>query len=291
MTARREAIEREEGSWSRTLVIAEVAGCHDGDLRKALRLVRLASDVGADAAKFQWVSSPERLARRRRAPEYLAAYRTISFPLHWFPVLAEFCAHAGVEFMCTAYLPEDVEVVAEYVRRFKVSSFEALDAHFVCLHASYRKPLIISAGMGADLQRTLSQYRAAAVAAGRTCELEDVHVLHCVSGYPCPPDQLNLAHLWRGWSGAVAFSGLSDHSRGTTSGALAVAAGARIIEFHTRLADTQQGNADFAVARPPKEAREYVQNIRLAERVVGSAAALGPQPSEAEMVRYRVGGA
>ena len=261
-------------------VVAEAAGCHDGDLRKALRLVRLAHEVGADAVKFQWLSSPERLAARRRALKYLPAYRTLAFPLAWFPLLASFCDAVGVEFMCTAYLPEDVPTVAEYVRRFKVSSFEALDRHFVCSHAEFRKPLIISAGMGADVRGVLRAYGAAYGAAAAEARVD---VLYCVSAYPCPTDQICLRKLR---FGGVIYGGLSDHTRHPLTGAVAVAAGARIVEFHARLEDTSTGNADFAVARPPAEAAEYVRNIRAAEELLGREDG-GMAPAEVGMLLHR----
>src|SRR3990167_9029838 len=98
-----------EGSVSaRTFVVAEVAATHGGSLDAALRLVGLAREVGADAVKFQWLSDPERLVERRRAPVYLEQYRRLVFPREWFPTLKERAGAAGVEFMCTAYLPEDV---------------------------------------------------------------------------------------------------------------------------------------------------------------------------------------
>ena len=134
-------------------LIAEAAGTHDGSYEKAERLIALAAAIRAQACKFQWCSSPDRLAARRHAPEYLAAYRTLAFQRDWFPLLKRACEDRGIEFMCTVYLPEDIAVVAPYVKRFKIASFEATDAHFIALHAEFGKPLIVSLGMaGRPLQ-------------------------------------------------------------------------------------------------------------------------------------------
>lgn len=280
---------------TKTFVIMEVAGTHGGDLKKAAILVGLAADIGADAVKFQWLSSPERLVERRRAPEYLEAYRTIAFPREWFAVLDDWCRRARVEFMCTAYLPEDVAVVAQYVQRFKVSSFESQDAHFVGLHAEWpEKPLILSAGMGSDVSESVRFYHQLAERAWYRARgdlayhpWEKIRVLHCVSAYPCPDNQAALARIRQEdcrWN----FAGYSDHTRHPWAGALAVAAGARVVEFHARLYDTGPENADFVVSRTPAEAREYVANIRAAEALLGDGGR-GAMPAEEPMLRYRVG--
>ena len=254
----------------RTFVIAEAAATHDGSLDQALRLVNLARVIGANAVKFQWCSSPERLAERRHAPEYLEVYQMLAFPSIWFPVLKTACTEAGLDFLCTAYLPEDIPVVAPYVARFKVSSFESRDQEFLSMH--YRvdptKPVIVSTGMHGEPG------------------VDDYHFeytnLHCVSAYPAPLDEMNLAVLRDG-----GFKGLSDHSRHEWTGALAVAAGAEIIEFHYRLDDTDPGNADYEVAFTPAEAARYVANIRLAERMLGDGVKR-MQPSEIPYTKYVV---
>ena len=263
----------------RTFVIAEAAGCHDGDFRKALRLVDVAADVDADAVKFQWVSSPERLAARRRASEYLAAYHILAFSPSWHEDLAWRCAAAGIEYMCTVYLQEDIAVIAPHVQRFKVSSFEAEDVDFVATHFAYwPKPILVSTGMqGETLGRLFGR-----VAARQRAPVADVRYLHCVSAYPAPLEELCLAVIRR-----HGLHGLSDHTRHPWTGALAVAAGAEIIEFHVRLDDTLPTNADYQVSRSPAEAREYVANVRLAERMLGDGVKR-VMPCEEPMLRYRV---
>ena len=277
----------------KTFVVAEVAATHGGSLDAALQLVGLAHGVGADAVKFQWLSDPERLVERRRAPEYREQYRRLAFPRGWFSALKERAEVEGVEFMCTAYLPEDVHVVAQHVSRFKVSSFEALDRHFVALHAEYRKPLIVSAGMGAvarGLFNVLQRYRQAYPAD----TLPDVSVLHCVSAYPCPEGEIRLARLRPNFTvmEPLQYAGLSDHTRHPWTGALAVAAGARIVEFHLRPLETNEMDADYWVARDPSEALEYVRNIRTAEWMLGqeeAEARWSASPAEEPMLRYRTG--
>lgn len=256
---------------SRTFVIAEAASTHDGDYDKALRLIDLASIIGADACKFQWVSKAERLCERRHAPEYLAAYKLIEFPRDWLKGLANYCQVRGVEFMCTVYLPEDVQDILPFVKRLKLSSFEAEDQGMLRvvtnLVETTRTEAIISLGMNGH---------------GELWPAPNVHYLHCVSAYPTPLSDINLRQV-RDWP----KRGLSDHTKHPWTGGLAVALGAEIIEFHMRLHDTSHSNADYLVSRDPEEAREYVQNIRTAELMLGDGVKR-VMPAEEPMLKYRV---
>lgn len=261
---------------SRTLVIAESGSTANGDLDVMRRQIKFAAAIGCDIHKTQWVSSPERLCERRHAPEYLDAYRKIAWPQEWHPILAAECKQAGLQYMSTTYLPEDVAVVAPYVWAFKISAFEAGDSDFLVAHRPYTQLIYVSTGMMDE--RAENGIFAALDAVGSR-----VHLLHCVSAYPAPPEDMNLALLQE----VGVYQGLSDHTRHPWTGALAVAAGARVIEFHYRLADCDPANADYEVARSPDEAREYVRNIRIAETMLGDGRKR-PMPCEAPMMRYRV---
>jgi sialic acid synthase SpsE len=259
----------------KTLVIAECGSCHDRSLSKAFRLIAAAKDAGADVAKFQFWSDAGELAMRRRVPDlYRAIYERYQVPQHWLYFLEAACSQHGLEFMCTAYLPEDVRVVAPFVQRFKISSFEANDDAMVLAHAPYSQPLIISLGMNGNYWRF---------------HCTTAQLLHCVSAYPAPVDAMNLRVLWSDPDGEPMFHGLSDHSRHPLMGALAVAAGAQIIEAHIRLDDTDPKNPDYETAFSPKEFAGYVDNIRVAERAMGDGERQ-LQACELPMARFRVGG-
>ena len=269
---------------SRVFVIAEAGSTHDGDLDKARRLVELAKACDADAVKFQFWSSAERLAERRRAPDYLETYRRYQMPRAWLEPLWRACEVQEIEFMATTYLPEDVATIAPFVSRFKIASFEAADLGFVRAHFAFEKPLYVSTGMlGVPEMQRLVWSGAAGL------DLDRDVLLHCVSAYPCPPQDLHLrtiAEMNYGIDG-VALRGLSDHTPSLLAGAVAVGAGAVVIEKHVKLHETAPTNPDAAVALGPRWLRQYIAQIREAEVLMGEPISR-PLPVEAPMRRYQV---
>ena len=173
-------------------VIAEAGSTHEGSEHNATLLVNAAMDAGADAIKFQYWSSPERMRLRRHAHGD-TSYDIGSIDPVWLPSLRA-CVHtARMEFMCTAYCREDIAVIAPYVDKFKVSSFEAQDTAFVRAHARYHKDMVISTG----LSRPDTFFHGAMAEKWRSF-LSDlaparVHWLHCVSAYPTPLREANIA--------------------------------------------------------------------------------------------------
>lgn len=251
-------------------VIAEAGSCHDGFLTKAEDMVRMAAAAGADACKFQWVSSVERLAQRRNAQKYARHYRLIAFDPRWHDRLARKCADVGIDYMCTVYLPEDIPMVAPYVSMFKVASFEAGDEAFIKAHTGRGKTVLVSTGM-LEEEETI-----------RFMGSEEVYALHCVSSYPAPLEAMNLAVLRN-----HGFAGLSDHSHHLWTGALAVAAGARYLEVHFRHPTTAMRNPDFPHAWTLRQLKMYINNARLAATMMGDGVKV-MQEAEREMAQYRV---
>ena len=253
-----------------TFVIAEAGSTHDGDHVKGALLIEAAVAAGANACKFQYWSSARRLADRRNAHDYLAIYERYQIWTGWIDVWKRICDSAGIEFMCTVYLPEDIPVIAPYVKRFKVASFEAGDEEFIREHWSYGKPIIVSTGMMDE---------------GSYPVVGGCHYLHCVSAYPTPLDQANLSVLRE--DDGEWYAGYSDHTHNILTGALAVAAGAHILEVHFRLDDTDPANPDYATALSPGQLKDYIALVRQAEVMMGDGVK-EPQPAEAEMMKYRV---
>ena len=248
------------GPGPRPFIIAEAGVCHDGALDKALRLVETAARAQADAVKFQFWSSSDRLAERRKAAEHLEVYQRYRMPVGWLDRLAEAAKASNMRFMTTAYLPEDLPIIAERVWAFKIASFEAQDWSFLGAHAAYGKQVFLSTGLvGGDYFTRLRAFAAA-------WNL-DLTLLHCVSAYPVPADQLNLWAIRE-----FRLDGFSDHSGIEAAGGWAVLAGAKDLEVHFRLEDTDPANPDAGRhALTPDGLATYILHADHAAMVMGTA--------------------
>jgi sialic acid synthase SpsE len=256
-------------------IIAEVgsAWVFTDDWKKnynhALRAISIAADAGCSACKFQWTSDPVRMAERRHVER--STYWRLSWPQVWHQAFATECTKSGIEYMCTAYLEADVVAIAPHVQRFKIASLEMNDFGLQTAMVNYGKPVYVSTGCHVELPPLFMKY--------------NVHLLHAVSAYPAPLMELNLAAI-DGHRGGQ-YEGFSDHSANVLTGAVAVAAGATILEVHFRLRNTPPANPDFAHSHPPDQLREYAQNVRAAELMLGDGVKR-IQPSEEPLLKHRV---
>jgi N,N'-diacetyllegionaminate synthase len=233
---------------SKVFIIAEAAltWLHGG-LEAAYRSIRAAKECGADAWKTQWTSDHESMEMRRGVPR--DQYKRLQWGADALPLLKAECDRVGVEFMCTTFIPQDVDTMGKYVKRFKVSAFESEDMEHLSAHGS--KPVIVSVNPGKR----------------KPVGLPGASFLWCISQYPAPPESLDLSRLHH-QDGLRPWDGFSDHTTSVLTGAVAVGAGARILEHHFRLDDTPESDPDYPHSFAPKDLATYISNVREAERML-----------------------
>lgn len=236
-------------------------------LDNAKRLVQAAKDAGADAVKFQTHTvEDEQLNVDVTAPHFKGSDRyswvtrnTNAAPLEefWRPLQA-YCMKVGIPFFSTPMSRGAAKLLQSlHVPLWKVSSGDVLDFGMLDFLATTRKPLILSTGMS-----TLEEIdQSVAFLKKRNVPLS---VLHCVSKYPCPPEDLNLSTIKFLRDRYQVPTGFSDHSIGIDSALAAVALGATIIEKHFSFDRTLWGS-DHKVSMTPEELSELVKGIRVLE--------------------------
>ena len=252
-----------------TFVIAEAGANHNKDFNKALKLIDVAKAAGASAVKFQTYSSETLYSKN--TPNF-AGYKNINklikdieLPREWQKDLKQYCDEIDIEFMSTPFDEKAVnELVNLGVKRLKIAGFESTDWRFVDMVASTGLPLIISIGIGFEFQyigyilNIVEKYG------------NDLTLLHCNNAYPTPVYDINLNSIksLQGYKYVNAI-GLSDHTTSTLTPALAVAAGATVIEKHFTLNKNLPG-PDHAFALEPDQLADMINHITLAEIMMGS---------------------
>lgn len=219
--------------------ISEVSSNHARDLDRCIEFIRVSAEAGCDAVKFQLFKIDELFS-----PEILAksavhrARREWELPLEFLPALADACRAAGVQFSCTPFYMEAVEELAPFVDFYKVASYELPWLDLIAACARTGKPLVLSTGMA-----TLDEI-GAAVDTFQGAGGKDLTLLHCVSGYPTPIEDCNLAAIKTIRERFNVPVGWSDHSRDPAVVLRATGYwGAEMVEFHI---DLDEHGAEYA---------------------------------------------
>ena len=263
-----------------TYFIADIAANHDGDLERAKRLVRLARDAGADAAKFQNFRAPKivsdygfkamdsqvshQAAWKRSVFEVYAA---ASIPFEWTLTLLEECRAAGIDYFSAPYDFEAIDFLDPYVEIYKAGSGEIDWIEALERMARKGKPLFIATGAATigEVQRAVR-----AVLALNS----QLVLMQCNTNYTASPDNYDHLHLNVLKSYATMFPdvilGLSDHTHALAPVLGAVTLGACVIERHFTDDNSREG-PDHKFAMNPGNWARMVEETRLLERSLGSA--------------------
>lgn len=253
-------------------VIAEMGVNHDGSLDRALELVEHARRAGADAVKLQ-IFSARRLVHDSATfasyqsvaddrPE--AMLRRLELPCSAQRAVVDRIIAAGMIPLATPFSPQDVQTIQQLdLPAIKIASPDLVNVPLLNAAAATGKPLLLSTGAATidEVNRTVARL---------TCADIRFALLHCVSSYPTSITDANLC-----WIGEFAGRfgvpvGFSDHTTEPIAGALAVAAGACIVEKHLTY-DRAAPGPDHAASADPVEFAKYVSAIRLAEQMRGTA--------------------
>jgi len=242
-------------------IIAEIGTAHRGSLKQAEKLIRRAAESGADCAKFQIVFAREILHPRTGlvnlpggATPLYSVFESLEQDESFYRDLKSMTEAAGLDFLASPFGPESAGILKSLnPREVKIASPEVNYTALLEEVARWKIPVILSSGVSllGDLEEALS-----------ILDPEDVTLLHCITSYPAPEEEYNLAvlpHL-KGLLGVPV--GVSDHSSdprlvpGT-----AVLQGACMIEKHFTLSRELDG-LDDPIALEPGDFRIMSDYIR-----------------------------
>lgn len=251
---------RRIGAGEPVAVIAEIGVNHEGDAAVCARMIEEAAAAGADSIKLQTIDADENYVRGTESHEL---FSRCSLSREDTARMFELARRLGMEPFTTAGDPATLDwVTALRPAAHKISS-GLLTNHPAVRHAARSGlPLLMSTGMAevGDIDES--------VAAARGVGARHIGIFQCTSIYPAPPEALNLATIRWLEARYEAPAGYSDHSVGVEAAALAVAAGARMIEKHFTF-DCSRKSYDHRLSLEPVEFAKMVRRIREAETMLG----------------------
>ncbi len=256
-------------------IIAEMSANHAGSLERALELIHVAKDAGADCVKIQTYTADTmtidchneyfQIEKGTWEGENLyGLYQKAYTPWAWQEQLRDEAAKVGIDFLSTPFDPRSVDFLEDLgVYFYKIASFELVDIPLLEYVAAKNKPIIMSTGMG-----TLEEIQEAVDAIYSTGNRQ-LALMKCSSAYPAKPEEMNLRTMQDLKERFGVPVGLSDHSMGAFSAATAVAMGANLIEKHFCISRAVK-NPDSSFSMEPQEFREMVEQVREVEKAMGS---------------------
>jgi sialic acid synthase SpsE len=276
-----------EADTNHTYIIAEAGLNHNGSIDIAKKLIDVAVSAGADAVKFQ-KRTVDKLAVQSvldaaddRFPDFGKTYREIrehiEFDLDAYRELKAYAEERGIEFLCTAFDEDAVDFLETLgIQKYKLASHSLTNLPLLRYLADIGKPVFLSTGMAAldEIDQAVDVFKERGT---------PLVLFHCISAYPTPIEESNLAMidvLKERYGLRVGYSG---HEIGYQPTLAAVAMGACAIERHFTLDSTMVG-FDHKLSLEPDALTQMIKEIRAIALMYGSGQKV---VSETEMVTRR----
>jgi N-acetylneuraminate synthase len=275
---------------SAPVFIAEMSANHNGSLSRALSIVRVAKECGADAIKLQ-TYTPDTMTLNLRDfkvseghplwgnMSLYQLYKEAMTPWDWHKPIFDYAKEIGIVAFSTPFDTSAVDFLEKLdCPMYKIASLETGDVDLISYVASKGKRIIISTGAS-----TLFEIEQAVLAAEAV--REKLTLLVCTSAYPADATEAHIRRINTLKDKFGVDIGLSDHTLGIGVSLAAISLGATVIEKHFTIKRSDGGH-DAAFSLEPDEFRLLVEEGNKAYSALGSSE-WSIQESEAESRRLR----
>tara|TARA_A100000164_G_C21940961_1_gene790667 strand:+ start:3826 stop:4662 length:837 start_codon:yes stop_codon:yes gene_type:complete len=230
-------------------LIGEIGINHNGSINLAKKLIAQAKRANFDSVKFQ-KRTPEicvpddKKASTRQTPwgsmTYLEYKKKIEFGKKEYDEINKYCKKIKIDWFCSAWDVPSLNFLKKYKCKYnKVASAMLTNEPLLKKIAKEKKETFISTGMSTykDINKAIKIFRK------EKCKFI---LMHTVSSYPCPENQLNLKMinvLKKKYKCNVGYSG---HEVSVGPSTFAIAIGAEYVERHITLDRTMWGTDQSA---------------------------------------------
>jgi len=262
-----------------TYFIADIAANHDGNLSRAKKLIRLAKESGADAAKFQHFKANKIVSdfgfktlksqashQKNWKKSVFEVYQDAEINRTWDLELKSECDKVGIHFFSSPYDFEAIDELEDLMPAYKIGSGDLNWDEIIIRMAKKSKPIILATG-ASDIDEVI---HAVSVIEKHN---KKIVLMQCNTNYTANIENyhyiaLNVLKTYQ-LLFPNAILGLSDHTFGHSTVLGAVALGARVVEKHFT-DDNDRVGPDHRFAMNPKTWKEMVENTRQLEAAIGN---------------------
>lgn len=262
-------------SYDGVYIIAELSANHNGSLETALKTIKAAKEIGANAVKLQTYTA-DTLTLNCKNSDFMVGggtlwdgktlyelYQDAYTPWEWHKELFEYARSIDIDIFSTPFDKSAVDFLEQFdPSAYKIASFEITDYELIRYTASKQKPMIISTGIASidEIQDAVDICRGEGN--------ENIILLKCTSEYPAPLEEANLKTIANMRETFGVEVGFSDHTMGHIAPVVAVTLGAKVIEKHFIL-DRNIGGADAGFSLDKEEFSEMIKAVRDTEKLLG----------------------
>lgn len=262
--------------YNQTIIIAEAGLNHNGSLKRALKMIKVAKNSGADYIKFQTAIPEHVVSEYAKKANYqkrnnnddesqLKMIQKLHLPFDDYKILQKECIKNSIKFLSSPFDIESILLLKKInCKVVKIPSGEITNFPYLKTIAKNNFKIILSTGMS-----TIKEIDSAIKLLIKFgVKKKDITLLHCNSAYPTPLNDVNLLTMGTLKKKFRVNIGFSDHTNGILAPISAVAMGARVIEKHFTLNKLLTG-PDHSSSLNPKEFRKMVDKIRDIEIMLG----------------------
>ncbi len=234
--------------------------------------MKLAKDTGCDLVKFQKRTPDICVPKWKRdypvetpwgAMTYLEYKNRMEFWKLDYDMIDAYSKEIDMPWFASAWDIESLDFLSKYdCRHNKIASAMLTNKELVEAVAKQGKFTFISTGMSTimDIDRAVYQFHK------HNCRFM---LMHCVSVYPCPDEELNLHMICQLLDRYKCLVGYSSHAMGVLDKPLAVSLGAGAVEFHISLDRTLWGT-DQASSLERHGIEITRRNVDLVHKMLGT---------------------
>lgn len=257
------------------IIIAEAGVNHNGDYKKALKMVDVASECKADYIKFQTFFPKELVQRDLGLAKYQKnnsstssqydMLRKLSLKQSDFIKIKQRCKKKKIKFLTSPFDLKSISFLKKLkLNTIKIPSGEINNIPYLREVGRLNKNLILSTGIS-----TLSEIKIALRELIKSGTRKNkISILHCNTQYPANINKLNLKSILFLKKKLKMKIGYSDHSLGHEASLIALAFGAKIFEKHFTLDKNLKG-PDHKASLSPEELRVYIEKLHLFNKALG----------------------